>query len=718
MLERLASFSFRRRRYVLAAWLLALPLTFAISGAVGGTFSNNQGGGMKSSDSQRAVDLLNKSFPEMAGQAGDRTGSIVFEVPAAAGGLEGKKTEIEAFLTAFSKNAAIGSVTSPFDGQSSLSQDKTIGTSTIDFKSGVDLEKAGPKLPDLASGLRKQGVVTEFSGQYFGKFEFPPSEIFGVLAAIIILLVAFGSVIAMGLPILTALLGVSLSFAVVGLWAALISMPSFVTSISAMIGLGVGIDYVLFIVTRYREELKTSSPHDATVRAIGTAGKAVVFAGMTVMISMLCMFIIGLEFINGIAVAGATPVFIIVIAALTLIPALLGFAGQNINKISIHRKHVNETKETGWHRWSRTVQRRAWPFAIGGFVVLVIATIPLASLRLGFTDQGNDKSSSTTRKAYDLLAKGYGVGANGKFIVAVDFANAKATDTVVNLVNALGTTPGVASAVGPVPSKDGTSAVIFLQPSTSPQAEATSKLVHTLRDNVIPSVVTGTGVNAYVGGFTAGGIDFADLIGKRLPVFMGVVLLLTFFLLMAVFRSILVPLKAVIMNMLSIGAAYGVVVAVFQWGYLGSLIGLGKPGPIEPWMPMMLFAIVFGLSMDYEVFLLSKIKEEYDHRRDNSTAVVEGLASTARVITSAAAIMVCVFAFFVLGNRQLKLMGLGLATAIFVDATLVRIVLVPATMELLGDRNWWFPKWLDRVIPNLNIEGRRTDQAIPTAAGK
>ena len=719
MLERLASFCFNRRRYVLLAWIIALPLTFAISGAVGGTFSSQQGGGMKDSGSQRATDLLNKSFPQMAGQAGERSGSIVFEVPADKGGLEAKRAAVEAFLATFSKNPAIATASSPFDAQRpSISPDKTIGTSTVTFAKGANLEKVGPTLPKLADSLRTQGVVTEFSGQYFAKFELPPSEVFGLLAAVVILLIAFGSIIAMGLPILTALFGVGMSFAVVGLWAALINMPSFVTSISAMIGLGVGIDYVLFIITRYREELKHSSPHDATVRAIGTAGKAVVFAGITVMISMLGMFIMGLEFVNGIALAGATPVFIIVIAALTLIPAMLGFIGHNINSFSIHRKKVDENKESGWHRWSRLVQRRAWPFAIGGFVILAAATIPLASLRLGFTDQGNDPTSSTTRKAYDLLAKGYGPGANGKFIIAVDSAGAKSAGTEAALVKALAATDGVASVVGPVQSDDGSAAVIFLQPSTAPQDKATTTLVHTLRDKVIPPVVAGTGVNAYVGGFTAGGVDFADLIGKRLPLFIGVVLLLSFFLLMAVFRSILVPLKAVIMNLLSIGAAYGVVVMVFQWGHLGSLVGVGKPGPIEPWIPMMLFAIVFGLSMDYEVFLLSKIKEEFDHRKDSSAAVVEGLASTARVITAAAAIMVCVFLGFVLGNRQIKLMGLGLATAVFIDATLVRIVLVPATMELLGDRNWWFPKWLDRMVPNLNIEGHSDDLPIPSAAGK
>ena len=706
MLERLASFCFNRRKLVLAAWILILPITFGISGAIGATYSDGNGGNLKNAESQKAVDLLNTAFPKTAGQAGDRNGQIVFEVPTAQGGLKAKRAEIETFLASFAKQPAIGSVASPFAAdRPTISPDGTIGLASVTFSPKANLQVDAPKLPALADPLRRQGVVTEFSGQYFAKFELPPSEVFGLLAAVIILLVAFGSIIAMGLPILTALFGVGLSFAVVGIWAAVIKMPMFVTSISAMIGLGVGIDYVLFILTRYRDELEHHSPHDATVRALGTAGRAVVFAGITVMISMLGMFLMGLEFVKGIALAGATPVFIIVIAALTLIPAMLGFIGHNINKFSIHRTKHDPNKETGWHRWSRLVQRRAWPFAIGGFVLLAVATIPLASLRLGFSDQGNDPTSSTTRKAYDLIAKGFGPGANGRFIIAVDTSASGSAASLPALMSALNKADGVAATVGPFPSSDGRAAMIQLVPKTSPQDEATPQLVHRLREKVIPPAVNGTGLKAYVGGFTASGVDFSDLIGRRLPVFIGVVLLLSFLLLMAVFRSILVPLKAVIMNLLSIGAAYGVVVTVFQWGHLGSLVGVGKPGPIEPWIPMMLFAIVFGLSMDYEVFLLSKIREEYDHRKDNAAAVVEGLASTARVITAAAAIMVCVFLGFVLGNRQIKLMGLGLATAVFIDATIVRIILVPATMELLGDRNWWFPRWLDRVVPRLNVEG-------------
>jgi len=703
MLERVASYCYRHRRLVVLLWVLALPASFALSGAIGGKFSSQQNSGIKS-DSTSALNVLKRDFPQAAGQGTGESGTVVFEVP---GGVATKKAEIDGFLDQVRANSHVLAATSPLDAVGGrLSPDGTIGISTVAFKPGVNLQTDPHALFKFAPALRAQGVTTEFGGIAFSEFKLPPSELLGLAAAIVILLLAFGSLVAMGLPILLAMLGVGIGVAVVGIWAAVVKMPSFVTSITAMIGLGVGIDYVLFIVTRYREELRTRNPHDAVVKAIDTAGRAVLFAGITVIISMLGMFLMGLQFINGIALAGATPVAIIVPAALTLLPALLGFAGTSIDKISIHRKPFDPNKETGWHRWSRTLQRRAWPAVIGGFAVLLLAALPVLSLRLGFTDQGNDKSNFSTRKAYDLQAKGFGPGSNGPFLIASEFA-ANDAAVVTKLGDSIRALNGQVAFVSPPQvSASGTSAFFTVVPTTSPQDIKTDRLLHQLRNDVVPTATGGTSVKAYVGGFTAGGVDFAALMGRRLPFFIGTVLILSFLLLMAVFRSILVPLKAVVMNLLSIGAAYGLVVAVFQKGWGASLFGLGRPGPIEPWIPMMLFAIVFGLSMDYEVFLLSKIREEYDHRHDNSVAVVEGLASTARVITAAAAIMVCVFAAFALGdNRAIKVMGIGLATAVFIDATVVRVILVPATMELLGDKNWWFPKWLDRIIPQLNVEG-------------
>jgi len=714
VLERLASFCHRHRRVVVLLWVLALPASFVVSGALGGKLDSGQGGG-NNTESSKATAILAREFPSARAAARGESGEVVFQVKS---GLASKKPAISKWLASLSKQSIVASVTSPFDAKRGrVSTDGTVGVAEITFKPGVDLQTAPVKdiLP-LATSLRADGVVTEFAGQPFGAFKLPPSEAFGLLAAVVILLIAFGSIIAMGLPILTAALGVGIAIAGVGIWSAFLSMPSFVTSVTAMIGLGVGIDYVLFIVSRYKDELHTLNPHDAAVRALGTAGRAVVFAGCTVIISMLGMFLMGLSFINGIAIAGATPVFIIVLASVTLIPAMLGFVGYNIDKFSVHRKKPVLGKETGWHRWSRLVQRRAWPFALGGLALLVVASIPLFSLRLGFSDQGNNAKNTTTRKAYDIKAAVFGAGSNAPGLIAIEAATPAAQQAATKLADAVKATPGVASSVlQPLPS--GKAFLINFTPTTGPQDAATEKLVHHLRNDVIAPAVAGTGAVAYLGGFTAGGIDFAALIGGRLPLFIGVVLLLSFLLLMAVFRSIVVPLKAVIMNLLSIGAAYGLVVAIFQYGWGASIIGIGKPGPIEPWIPMMLFAIVFGLSMDYEVFLLSRIREEYDHGKPNGEAVVEGLASTARVITAAAAIMVCVFLGFVLGERAIKVMGVGLAAAVFIDATIVRVIMVPATMELLGDRNWWFPRRLDKLIPKLNVEGSSTPTSTPAQIG-
>ncbi len=714
MLERLASFCHRHRRVTVLLWVLALPASFVVSGALGGKLDSGQGGG-NNTESSKATAVLAREFPSARAAARGESGEVVFQVK---GGLASKKPAISEWLASLSKQSIVASVTSPFDAKRGrVSTDGTVGVAEVTFKPGVDLQTAPVKdiLP-LATSLRADGVVTEFAGQPFGAFKLPPSEAFGLLAAVVILLIAFGSIIAMGLPILTAALGVGIAIAGVGIWSAFLSMPSFVTSVTAMIGLGVGIDYVLFIVSRYKDELHTLNPHDAAVRALGTAGRAVVFAGCTVIISMLGMFLMGLSFINGIAIAGATPVFIIVLASVTLIPAMLGFVGYNIDKFSVHRKKPVLGKETGWHRWSRLVQRRAWPFALGGLALLVVASIPLFSLRLGFSDQGNNAKNTTTRKAYDIKAAAFGAGSNAPGLIAIEAATPAAQQAAAKLADAVKATPGVASSVlQPLPS--GKAFLINFTPTTGPQDAATEKLVHHLRNDVIAPAVAGTGAVAYLGGFTASGIDFAALIGGRLPLFIGVVLLLSFLLLMAVFRSIVVPLKAVIMNLLSIGAAYGLVVAIFQYGWGASIIGIGKPGPIEPWIPMMLFAIVFGLSMDYEVFLLSRIREEYDHGKPNGEAVVEGLASTARVITAAAAIMVCVFLGFVLGERAIKVMGVGLAAAVFIDATIVRVIMVPATMELLGDRNWWFPRRLDKLIPKLNVEGGSTPTSTPAHSG-
>ena len=602
------------------------------------------------------------------------------------------------------------------------------------------------------------GLQIEVGGQALGEFEPPESELIGLSFAIVILIVAFGSVLAMGLPIGVALFGVSLGAGIITLLTNVMSVPDFAITLGAMIGLGVGIDYALFIVTRFREGLRAGdSPEEATVVALDTAGRAVVFAGFTVVISLLGMFIMGLAFINGLATGAAITVLVTMIASVTLLPAFLGFAGPRIEvtrrrgliaaglvsiallgvglgiqplligaplavvvllasfaiaplRTEVPRRREVPVRETWSYRWSRVVQRNSWAMAIGVTVLLLVMTIPVLGLRLGFSDESNFPEETTTFQAYELTTEGFGPGTNGPLILTAELDGPQDLQSLLGLVAVLGDTDGVARVVGPLPDNTenpaaSQAAIIQVIPTTGPQDAATADLVESLRDTVVPTAVEGSELVVNVSGSVAANIDFSSYLAGRIPLFFAAVLSLSFVLLMMVFRSVLVPLKAVIMNMLSIGAAYGVVVAVFQWGWGTSLLNT-SPGPIEPFVPMMLFAIVFGLSMDYEVFLLSRVKEEYDRTGDPVNSVADGLAMTARVITAAAAIMVVVFGSFIFeDNRIIKLFGLGLASAVFLDATLVRMLLVPATMELLGAKNWWLPKWLDRILPTLNVEG-------------
>jgi RND superfamily putative drug exporter len=485
-----------------------------------------------------------------------------------------------------------------------------------------------------------------------------------------------------------------------------VTVPTFGTELAAMIGIGVGIDYALFVVTRYRVGLQEGlAPEDAVIAALATSGRAVLFAGCTVVISLLGMFLLGLSFVVGMALGAIGAVILVMAGALTLLPAMLGFVGANIDRLHVpqlSRRGHQQGGHTFWWRWSRVVQRRPWISGGIALVLLIALSLPLFGMHLAFTDSGNDPSGSMTRQAYDLLAEGFGPGSNGPLVIAVDGSN-RAVAT--RLQEAFAHTPGVAFAVPPQFNPAGDAAVLIVIPTTSPQDLRTQSLVDHLRKDVIPPIVGGTGVKALVGGETAASVDSSHQLSSRLPYVIGGVVILSFLLLMSVFRSIAVPVKAAVMNLLSIGAAYGVIVAVFQWGWLGSFFGIGRTAPVDPWVPLMLFTILFGLSMDYEVFLLSRIREEWRRTGDNATAVADGLASTARVITAAAAIMVCVFGSFLLQDqRVLKLFGMGLATAVFVDATLVRMVLVPSTMEILGAANWWFPSWLDRAIPTLSVE--------------
>ena len=570
-------------------------------------------------------------------------------------------------------------------------------------------ERTGAVRMELGGDLPSEAVQPEFGGQ----------EGIGFLVAMIVLLVAFGSVIAMGLPIGLALVGLVTTGGLTALASAVVDVNTVAPTLATMIGVGVGIDYALFVVTRHREHLAAGmTVEESAARAVATSGAAVLFAGTTVVIAIMGLAIAGIPAVTIMGLVSAGAVAVMVALALTLLPALLGFAGHRIDAVRLpgsKRRAARRAAQAAaghprdgvaplgppGHRPTRGATSPC------GVVTLGLLTAPVLSLRLGMTDNGTQSEDLTTRRAYDLLADGFGPGFNGPLLLSVELDDGATVADLAPLEAALAADPGIASVEPVQPNDDGTAAVIRAVPDTSPQSAATVDTVHRLRGDVIPAAVAAApGVDVHVGGQAAMWIDMSERVESRLPWFIGAVLALSVALLMVVFRSIAVPLKAAAMNLLSIGAAYGVIVAVFQWGWGNELFGVDQTLPVVSFVPMMLFAVLFGLSMDYEVFLLSRVREEYLRRADNDAAVIEGIASTARVITSAALIMISVFAAFVLSvDPIIKMFGLGLATAVFIDATVVRVVLVPATMTLLGDRNWWLPGWLDRRLPNLDVEG-------------
>jgi RND superfamily putative drug exporter len=706
-LARIARWSYRRRWMVLALWMVALIGINVVGKAVGNDFKDKFGGGK--TDSAQAFGLLKTKFPARAGDTAD----IVYRAnqgvadPAVQAALTGLFTQVK------TEPHVIG-IDAP-----RVSADGTTAFATVQYdRELVDLPNntAKPLMAAVKAMPKPGGLQVELGGDVVARaIQQQPggTEAIGLLAAIVILFLAFGSFMAMGLPVLTAVFGVGVGAVFVTLLSHVLVMPSFAPQLAFMIGLGVGIDYALFIVTRYRAGLHDGlDPEGATVLAITTSGRAVLFAGCTVIIALLGMFLMGVSFIYGLALSASMAVLMVMLASVTLLPAILGFAGL---KLAGKEKHRRSHRETVAYRWSREVQRHPLSLALLSLGVLVVIALPLFSIHLGSSDHGNDPKKLTTRKAYDLLAQGFGAGSNGPVIVAAELP-AAGVATAFKLQGTIINDKDVAFVVPPRLNQAGDAAVLVVIPKGSPQDRSTEQLVHRLRHEIVPSVTAGTGVVAHVGGITAGYIDSGDRIGQRLVLVIGAVILLSFLLLMAVFRSVLVAVKAAIMNMLSIGAAYGVIVAIFQWGWLGKVFGVSRTGPIESWVPLMLFTIVFGLSMDYEVFLLSRVREEYLVTGDNAQAVADGLAATARVITAAAAIMVCVFSSFVLGDvRVLKLFGLGLASAVFMDATIVRMVLVPSTMELLGKANWWFPHWLDRVVPHISVEAAPEERELVAA---
>lgn len=705
---------FRNRRRVLASWLIAIVVLGIGSQVYGGEFRNDFR--VAESESQRALDLLEQRFPAFAGDPL----ALVFRADATIDDPD-VRGRLEALFTDVAAMDGVEEVVSPYVDLTPVTADRTSAIAQVrltEFGPEVDpaLVRAIIDRADLLS--EEPGLQAAVGGPtaMFAELE-PPGEreAAGVVVALGVLLITFGSVLAAGLPVAVALGGLGAGMGLVFLTTRVVDVFTFAPAMAAMIGLGVGIDYALFIVTRYRQEIAGgASPETATGIAIGTAGRAVVFAGATVVISLLGMVMMGLSMVVGMAISAALVVTCTVIAAITLLPAILGFIGPGIDRYGIRwfqPPDDSDPSASRWYRWSRTIQARPWPALLGGLAVLLVLASPVLGMELGGPHFGAGPETQSSRQAYDLVTEEFGEGFNGPLVLVAETTPGQPADSAVldGLVQAIGSTDGVALAVPAMSNAAGDTAIVTVIPDSAPHSAATQRLVERLRDDVIPAAVGESGVIVSVSGVTALFADMADLINRRLPVFIMTVIGLSFLLLMVVFRSVLVPLKAALLNLLSIGAAYGVVVAVFQWGWGSGLIGVDRPGPIMAFIPMMLFAILFGLSMDYEVFLLSRIREEYDRSGDNAAAVADGLAATARVITAAAAIMVIIFSSFVLGDDPIvKTFGLGLAAAVFIDATVVRMVLVPATMELLGDANWWFPSWLDRLLPRIDLEGHES----------
>ena len=706
-LERFARTMVRRRWAVLGVWICLLVGVSFAAATWGGPHRVDYS--TPGSDSAAALQLLDERMPETAGD----TAQLVFVAP------DGVESE-----------AAGAAITDAIDEASSLphvaavfppivSDDGTAALATVQFdttseKLPVEL---GEQLADIADRYDTDLVTVEAGGavvQYAESGE-AGSEQIGMIAALIVLLLAFGSVVAAGLPLVTAIFGVGVALGVGQLLNHVVMVPDWAPALVSMIGIGVGIDYALFIVVRYRAALQVgASTEDAVVEAIGTSGRAVVFAGGTVVISLLGLCAMGMDYLYGTAAVTVTGVLIVVIASMTLLPAMLGILGHKVLRLRVPGMRGESADNGLWARWSRVVQRRPIVTGTVALVVLLLLAAPFGNLRFGYPDAGNGSEELTSRRAFDVVTDEFGPGVNAPLVIAVDVAGD--ANVVDDLTAELSATPGVAAVMPATVSADGSTAAVVVLPTTGPQSTDTEGLIDTIRDEVVPSVSAGDST-IHVGGLTAAQMDESGYLGGRLPWFIGAVIGLSFVLLLVVFRSVLVAAKAAVMNLLAIGASYGIMAVALSGGRLGGLLGIDEATPIPTWAPMMMFALLFGLSMDYEVFLLSRIREEYRRTGDNAGAVATGIAQTGRVISAAAAIMVTVFGAFVLSDDVLmKVIGLGLASAVLLDATVVRMVLVPSTMELLGDRNWWLPAWLDRLLPNVEIEPHdehQDDQPTP-----
>jgi RND superfamily putative drug exporter len=716
----LARWCFRHRRLVLLLWIVALVGLGGISQVAGNDYKDAFS--LPGTDSQKAIDILQRDFPAASGDSAtivlhSRTGAPITD-PAL-------RAPAARMLESLSHLPHVSKVTSPYeaDGASQISRDDRLTAfASVDFdQQGIDLPKDDIQhFVDTARAADSASLQVEATGQVVAVIEQQEqsySELIGIVAAAVILFLAFGSLLAVTLPLITAIVALGVGSMLIILFSHVITIAEFSPILATLIGLGVGIDYALFIVNRHRIGLRAGkSPEEAAVTAVNTSGRAVLFAGITVCIALLGMFALGVSFLYGVAISAAVVVAMTMFAAVTLLPALLGFYGTRVLNRRDRRRLAEEGPEhestSGvWWNWAKRIERRPRMFAVVSGVLILVVAIPFFSLRLGSSDLGNGDTSKTTKRGYDLLADGFGPGFNGPFSLVAEIRSPQDTTTFAAVVKAARATPGVASVSEPRPSPNGHASIATLYPTTSPQAKDTSTLLHRLRDEVVPQAdQSDTGI--YIGGITAVFEDFSTTLSDKLPLFIGVVVVLAFLLLVAVFRSLLIPLTASVMNLLAVGAAFGVVVAVFQWGWGSSAFSI-TGGPVEAFIPVILFAILFGLSMDYEVFLVSRMHEEWMARRDNRLAVSLGQAETGRVISAAGGIMTLVFASFILGDeRVIKLMGLGLASAIVIDAFIIRTVLVPSLMHIFGRANWWVPSWLDRILPRISVESSEEIEEI------
>jgi putative drug exporter of the RND superfamily len=726
----LARFCIARRFAVVVVWLVAAVALVAVSHSLGDNTSDNLS--LPGTDSQQATDLLKKSFPDQA----NGTSPIVLH--AKSGQLTDSKyaSAVNEAAADVAKSPDVASVVNPLtqQGASALSKDKATGylSVTLAVDPGSLSQQDAQDLVNLAAKpAQAAGLQVETGGQLgtkVSKTATESSELIGIIAAMIILTITFGTVVAMLLPIVTAIFGLLSTLAIIRLLGHVLTVPTVAPTLATMIGLGVGIDYALFIVTRHFRGLEDGLDSDeAIARATATSGGAVFFAGGTVVIALVSLLVAGIPLVTTMGLMAAIAVAVAVLAALTLLPAVLALLGPRINALRVRHptKHADAHKGM-WAKWAHEVSKRPIVAGLAALAILIPLTIPVFSLTLGQQDVAAMSTKTTARRAYDLISENFGPGANGPLLIAVALKspaqNGAQDPRIQTLQKDISQTKNVAAVTTAQVDKPGTTAYFNTVSKYGPAESQTTDLVHQLRDTTIPNAEKGTDMTAHVGGSTAAYDDLASRISAKLPLQIAVVIALSFILLILAFRTLVIPPQAAVMNLLSIGASYGVLTAVFQYGWLSGLIGLDGPVPIVSYVPLFMFAILFGLSMDYEVFLVSQIEEHYKGGEDNRRAVVGGLVTSARVITAAAAIMVFVFGSFVLnGDPTIKQFGVGLAVAVILDATVVRCLLVPALMTLMGDTNWWFPKWMDKILPRINVEGagffEPDDDTEPVPAG-